>query len=132
MTVSTHLAPWGHYAILDCSECNLASIQSEETLRTWITEVLVAIEMEAIGGPIIARTGVDQADKEGFTLVQIIETGSIVAHFIDRDRHIYVDVFSCKEFTPEVVETCLKKHFGASIAVNKLMIPRNAAARAPE
>jgi S-adenosylmethionine decarboxylase len=52
-------------------------------------------------------------DKAGYTLVQLIETSNICAHFVDEDDTMYLDVFSCKPFDEKVVEALVVKHFGA-------------------
>lgn len=123
----SNLEPWGYHAIMDCNNVDLASIQDETNIRAWITDLLATIEMEPIGEPIIAKTGVGQADKEGYTAIQIIVTSSIVAHFIDRDRHIYIDIFSCKQFNPLACEDKIRQYFGQDTVVKKILLPRNAA-----
>jgi S-adenosylmethionine decarboxylase len=120
-------APWGFHAILDCSNVELVKIQSADNIRAWIADLLDKIEMTPIGSPIIEKTGVGMPDKEGYTAIQIIVTSSIVAHFIDRDRHIYIDVFSCKEFDASKVMDSIKTFFGADVKVNPIFLPRNAA-----
>ena len=123
---TTGFRPWGFHAIMDCSECDLVSIQDANNIKNWIADLLEKIDMQPIGEPIISKTGIGQADKEGYTAVQIIVTSSIVAHFIDRDRHIYIDVFSCKEFNPYVVEQSIKDFFGANTNIRTILLPRNA------
>lgn len=125
---TTTLRPWGFHAIMDCSDCDLAAIQDENNIKAWIADLLVKIDMQPIGGPIITKTGEGQPDKEGYTAIQIIVTSSIVAHFIDRDRHIYIDVFSCKEFNPYVVEDTIRTAFGENTKIRAILLPRNAGA----
>lgn len=119
-------APWGFHAIMDCNNVELDKIQSESNIKAWLADLLVKIDMTPIGDPIVAKTGVGMPDKEGFTAVQIIVTSNIIAHFVDRDRHIYIDVFSCKEFNPDLVEESIKQFFGSNTAIKKILLPRNA------
>jgi S-adenosylmethionine/arginine decarboxylase-like enzyme len=64
-------------------------------------------------------------DKEGFSMYQLIVTSNISAHFIDEARHIYLDVFSCKEFDIDTVKAVVNNYFNPSkIKVN--FIARNA------
>jgi S-adenosylmethionine/arginine decarboxylase-like enzyme len=121
------VVPWGFHGIFDCSECDLDKIQSADNIKSWLSALLVAIDMTPIGDPIVAMTGVGMPDKEGYTAIQIIVTSSIVAHFIDSTKHIYIDVFSCKEFDPTKVEDNIKTFFGTNTKINKMLIPRNAA-----
>jgi S-adenosylmethionine/arginine decarboxylase-like enzyme len=118
--------PWGFHGIFDCSGCALDKIQDADNIKSWIADLLVAIDMTPIGDPIVTMTGVGMPDKEGYTAVQIIVTSSIVAHFIDETQHIYIDVFSCKEFEPAKVEDTIKQFFAAE-KINKILLPRNAA-----
>ena len=119
--------PWGFHGIFDCSSCDLDKIQSADNIKAWLADLLVTIDMTAIGEPIVTLTGVGMEDKEGYTAVQIIVTSSIVARFIDSTKHIYIDVFSCKEFDPKKVETSITTFFGADTKINKILLPRNAA-----
>ena len=50
----------------------------------------------------------------GYTLVQLIETSSITAHFSENTGSIYLNVFSCKEFDPDDAAMFCKKYFGAN------------------
>lgn len=121
------IVPWGYHAIMDCSNVELSKIQSESNIRAWLADLLIKIDMTPVGDAIVALTGEGMPDKEGYTAVQIIVTSNIVAHFIDRDRHIYIDVFSCKEFNPLLVEESIKQFFGADTVIKKILLPRNAA-----
>lgn len=120
------IKPWGFHAIMDCSNVDLDKITDANNIKNWISDLVTKIDMVPIGAPIIELTGIGQPDKEGFTAVQIIVTSSIVAHFVNQDRHIYIDLFSCKEFDPVTVEVNIKQFFGAGAVIKKILIPRNA------
>jgi len=119
------VVPWGFHGIFDCSGCDLDKIQSADNIKSWLSSLLTAIDMTAVGDPIVTMTGVGMPDKEGYTAIQIIVTSSIVAHFIDSTQHIYIDVFSCKKFNPKTAEKVVKKHFSPTKIKAKLVI-RNA------
>lgn len=105
---------WGYHLILDCAGCDPARMSDHTVVDQWIRGLVRDINMEPIGEPRIEFTAGDFPDKAGFTVVQIIVTSSIVAHFIDRDGHIYLDVFSCREFDPRVVRQSMESSFGAT------------------
>jgi len=65
--------------------------------------------MVPYGKPQIVHFGT--GNKAGYTLVQLIETSNIVAHFVEEYDDMYLDVFSCKEFSPDTVETIVRNHF---------------------
>lgn len=103
---------WGYHLILDCSGLDSAAIKNPAVLDQWIRQLVQDINMKAHGQPIITYNG-EQPYHSGYTVVQIITTSSIVAHFIDEPASCYLDVFSCKPFDFETVKTSMIKHFGA-------------------
>lgn len=102
---------WGYHLHLDCSGCNNEAIKSHQTIYDFTKELVKAIDMIAYGEPQIINFGSE--DKAGYTLVQLIETSNIGAHFVNEYNHIYLDVFSCKIFDQKVVKQLVKKYFGA-------------------
>jgi S-adenosylmethionine/arginine decarboxylase-like enzyme len=65
--------------------------------------------MVAYGEPQIVRFG--SGNKQGYTLVQLIETSNICAHFVEENNSMYLDVFSCKDFDPAVVKQTVEDYF---------------------
>jgi S-adenosylmethionine/arginine decarboxylase-like enzyme len=65
--------------------------------------------MVAYGSPQIVRFG--SGNKQGYTLVQLIETSNICAHFVEENNSMYLDVFSCKDFDPAVVKQTVEEFF---------------------
>ena len=100
-------------------------MQDYANVDTWIRQLVKDIHMEPIGEPRIEYTAGEFPEKAGFTVVQVIVTSSIVAHFVDELQQIYLDVFSCKEFDSKVVEASVGKHFGVS-TVRKYFLTRQA------
>ena len=41
-----------------------------------------------------------RGDILGYSMVQLIETSDITAHFVEPTNDMYLDVFSCKKFNP--------------------------------
>ena len=102
---------WGYHAIIDAAECNNAAITSYDAIYKFAKELVRDIDMVAYGEPQIVNFG--SGDKAGYTLVQLIETSNICAHFVPSLNEMYLDVFSCKPFDERVVEDLVVKHFGA-------------------
>jgi len=109
--------PWGWHLVLNLYDCSLEKIQSAETIRQFVIDLCDLIEMRRFGEPTIVNFG-DDPRVTGYSLVQLIETSNICAHFADHSRAVYIDIFSCKKFDPEVAaEFCVKtfeagKHSG--------------------
>lgn len=102
---------WGYHSVFDCWDCDRTAIQDKNTVRNFITTLVKDIDMVPIGNPQISQTAIGQNDKEGFTAIQIIETSSITAHFINSTGSLYLDVFSCKKFDREIVQMLIKQFF---------------------
>jgi len=116
---------WGYHLILDCGGCDPLLMQNYANVNEWIVELVKDIDMQPIGAPRIEYTAGEFADKAGFTVVQVIVTSSIVAHFVDSLGQIYLDVFSCKLFDPAIVESSVKKRFNTT-SIRKYGLTRQA------
>lgn len=103
--------PWGYHLSLNCYECDGEAIKNYNTVYDFTKELVEAIDMVAYGEPQIVHFG--EGDKEGFTMVQLIETSNICAHFVNESNAVYLDVFSCKNFDPQDVEQVVRKYFVA-------------------
>ena len=114
---------WGYHLMLDCAGCN-ANIASADEIKKFITELVPAIDMIAHGQPLIEYM-LPGDPKQGYSLVQLIETSNICAHFMELDGTAYFDVFSCREFDPEIVRQVISKYF-APTAVREHFLHRQA------
>lgn len=100
---------WGYHLRLDAAGCN-DSIKDAESVARFATDLVSTIGMTAYGAPQIVRFG-DDPKVSGFTLVQLIETSNINAHFCDFTAEAYVDIFSCKPFDTDLAIACFARHF---------------------
>jgi len=105
-------AYWGYHLALDISNCDHAAITSFENINNFAIELVKRIDMVAYGAPQLIKFG--QGDLAGITLIQLIETSNIMAHFVDVDNTCYLDVFSCKEFDPAIVKKTIFDYFKTS------------------
>ena len=113
---------WGYHLILDCYEADKALITDAKHIADFAKTLVDRIDMVAYGEPQIIHFGED--DKQGFTLVQLIETSNIVAHFCDDSGNFYMDVFSCKPYSTIVVIDLIKEYFSPKL-VKERFIERN-------
>ena len=104
---------WGYHLILDCGQCDVAKMKDKDNVTDWITKLVPAIDMKPIGPPRVEYTAAEFPSKAGFTVVQVIITSDITAHFVDNLAQIYIDVFSCKPYDQSIVEESVRTHFGA-------------------
>ena len=102
----TNRAPWGYHVMVDVHGCDKEAISSREVIEGFVKALVERIDMKAYGEPQIVDFANHDPNKGGFTLVQLIETSNICAHFVSASGDAYFDVFSCKEFDlTGVVET---------------------------
>lgn len=107
--IQTENQYWGYHTILDGALCDGESIRSYENVYNFVKELVQEIDMVAYGEPQIVDFG--SGNKAGFTLVQLIETSNICAHFTNEDNSMYLDVFSCKPYDPQKVVEVAQKYF---------------------
>lgn len=100
---------WGYHLMLDCSNCSPA-ISDRNAIYQFVKQLVKDIDMIAHGEPIIEHL-LPGEDNAGYSLMQLITTSNITAHFVDSNHSAYIDVFSCKEFDIETVKSVVKQYF---------------------
>ena len=104
-------APWGQHLVLDFNGCPKELLADKENILDWSKELVQAIDMVAYGEPIIEHFATHSHEAAGYTLLQMIETSNIAAHFAENIGQVYIDIFSCKAFDVEVALGICKKYF---------------------
>jgi S-adenosylmethionine/arginine decarboxylase-like enzyme len=105
---------WGYHLAIDAANPRVDLINDADNIAAFTKALVERIDMVAYGEPQIVWFG--SGNKAGYTLVQLIETSNIAAHFVPDDQQggaaYYLDVFSCKTFDMQtVVDTC-REFFG--------------------
>ena len=100
---------WGWHLSLDASGCDLGKMTNYDNVYNFTKQLVKDIDMVAYGEPQIINFGT--GDKAGFTMVQLIETSNICAHFADDLRTVFLDVFSCKEYSRDIVISLVHQYF---------------------
>ncbi len=111
---------WGYHLILNAGGCVPNTIRSATSIGRFSETLVKRIDMVAYGAPQIVMFG--SGNKKGYTLVQLIETSNICAHFVEETDDIYLDVFSCKPFDPAEVETVVRESFGPAQISTKFVL----------
>jgi S-adenosylmethionine/arginine decarboxylase-like enzyme len=114
---------WGFHLILDCAGCDEYAIRDYNVIYNFTKQLVNDIDMVAYGEPMIVNFG--SGDKAGYTLVQLIETSNICAHFVNENNTMYLDVFSCKEFDDQIVIDLVLQYFYAK-TVKQTFLKRQA------
>lgn len=114
------IAPWGWHLALNLYDCSLERITSAEVIHDFVIELCERIEMRRFGEPTIVHFG-DEPRVSGYSLVQLIETSNICAHFANASRAAYLDIFSCKQFEPQTAADFCIAAFQAGRAAGVFM-----------
>lgn len=114
---------WGYHLIVNARNCRPAAIRSAEAITLFSKSLVTKIDMVPYGEPQVVLFGT--GNKKGYTLVQLIETSNICAHFVEETNDMYLDVFSCKPFLAKDVMNVLDEHF-APQHTNSLLLRRDA------
>ena len=104
---------WGIASSIDIYDCDSDSIRDADKIRQFVIELCDLIEMRRFQDTVVVNFGEDER-VAGFSMVQLIETSLISAHFANLTNTTYLDVFSCKPYDPEVVAEFARKFFGGS------------------
>jgi hypothetical protein len=105
------LRTWGKHLVLDAGGCSPKMIGCPIVIKNFTTDLVRRIDMVAYGDPQIVMFGT--GNKKGYTLIQLIETSNIAAHFVEENNSMYLDVFSCKDFDPSIVKETVREYFDA-------------------
>jgi len=116
---------WGYHTLLDCSNCDRTAITSPDVLEKWVKTLVEEIKMVAYGEPQIIHFGHNDVKLEGWTVIQLIETSNIIAHFNDHTGEGYIDIFSCKDYDVDVAVKTVQKFFSPE-KIRKNFITRQA------
>jgi S-adenosylmethionine/arginine decarboxylase-like enzyme len=116
---------WGYHLLLDCSGCDKDAIINPEVLRDWVNTLVDRIEMVPYGEPQIIHFGHNEYHLAGWTVIQLIETSNIIAHFNDNTCEGYIDIFSCKEYDEDDAINTIVEFFNPK-KIRKTFLTRQA------
>lgn len=111
---------WGYHLIIDSSKCLGHRIRNKSNIVMFAKTLVRRIDMVPFGEPQVQHFG--SGNKAGYTLVQLIETSNITAHFVEETDDMYLDVFSCKPFEVRTVETLVDSFFEPSFKNTRFLI----------
>jgi S-adenosylmethionine/arginine decarboxylase-like enzyme len=101
---------WGIASSFDIYECDPETIRNADKIRDFVARLCDLIEMKRFGETTVVHFGEDEK-VAGFSMIQLIETSLISAHFANLTNTVYLDVFSCKPYDPAVVEKFAQEFF---------------------
>lgn len=110
----TQTDDFGQELVLNLYDCDLEKISSGEHIKKFaVTLCDEVIFMKRYGETLVPHFGHENPVTSGYSLVQLIETSSITAHFSEFKRAVYLNIFSCKWFDAKKAEEFSKEWFGS-------------------
>jgi len=109
-------AVWGVASSIDIYDCEPELIRSADYIRQFVVDLCELIEMRRFGQTQVVHFGENER-VAGFSMVQLIETSLISAHFANLTNVTYLDVFSCKPYDPDVVRDFAQRYFGGRSSI---------------
>lgn len=113
---------FGAELILDLHGCDPEIIRSRKKLETFVRRLVRRIKMKAFGEPFLEHFGHKDPVTSGYSLVQLIETSSITAHFSEGKNSVYMNIFSCKSFDREDCKKFCMEYFKAKRVHNRYFV----------
>lgn len=111
---------YGMEVVVDLYKCKAKF--TAESITRFLKELVDKIKMEPVGDPVV---WVDDTSEElhikGVSALQWIKTSNIIVHAIDHTRLVLLNVFSCKEFDPEVVVNLSKQYFNPQKCISSVV-----------
>jgi S-adenosylmethionine/arginine decarboxylase-like enzyme len=114
---------WGIASAIDIYGCNPIKIRNADEIRRFVVELCDLIKMKRFGETQVIHFGEDER-VSGYSMVQLIETSLISAHFANLTNTTYLDVFSCKPYDPETVKAFSENFFGGSHSILNVTLRR--------
>lgn len=113
---------YGQELILNLYDCDLTIISSEKEIKRFVIQLCDdVIHMKRYGEPLIPHFGHENPITSGYSLVQLIETSSVTAHFSEYKKSVYINIFSCAWFDPEKTAKFCKDFFKAGHVTSRFM-----------
>ncbi len=104
---------FGWELILDLYDCNSKTISDDKAIRNFAKELWRVINVISDDEPSTPSLSENIKHKKGYSLVQLIDTNSIIGHFSEYTYSVYLNIFSVKKFEIEKVERFSKEYFEA-------------------
>ncbi len=105
---------YGQELTLNLYECSPEKISSGEEIKKFVIELCDnVIKMKRYGEAFIPHFGHENPMTSGYSLVQLIETSSVTAHFSEYKKSIYLNIFSCAWYDPQKTRDFCVKFFEA-------------------
>ena len=104
---------FGEELVIDMSGCDQDIIKSKGKMKEFAVTLCDVINMERYGETIVEDFGHAKSRTSGFSVIQLIETSSIVVHISNYWGYACLNIFTCAKFDPKLVIKFTKEFFKA-------------------
>jgi S-adenosylmethionine/arginine decarboxylase-like enzyme len=113
---------FGWELILDIYQCNPTKVRSIDEIVAFIKKLCSEVLDIKLHGETWAEWfGQHRPVNTGYTVVQLVETSSVIAHFSELKNSVYLEIFSCKPYDPAVVSNFCRDFFEAEKVVEHFL-----------
>lgn len=114
------MKPYGYELIIDLHECNPEKFNRKD-IDKFLDTLCKLIDMEKEDLHFWDYDGEEEEYKKapdhlkGTSAVQFIKTSTIVIHTLDILKRVYINIFSCKIFTPVDTRDFVRDYFDGKV-----------------
>src|SRR3989344_9415684 len=106
---------WGRSASVDLHYCDPNLVKDPLAISRFVRALAKELKMKRVGPTQVKRFG--HGKLRGYSMIQFIETSTITAHFDEQGNRAFIDIFSCKKYSPKKVALFCKKYFKAKDSI---------------
>jgi S-adenosylmethionine/arginine decarboxylase-like enzyme len=118
---------WGYHLLVDLGGCD-NNINDMEYVKAFIQRLVKILDMHPIGAPVVVH--VDSEEGKGVSAVQLITTSTITFHGDENGNQAFIDIFSCKPYSVEIVLSFINRVFTPK-TIKHGFLYRNATSKDP-
>jgi len=120
---------YGAELILDIHKCDVETF-TRSSIAQYFERLCKLIDMEAHDFYFWDYDNMDMTKEEwdalppevsGISAIQFIMTSNITIHALDKLRRVYVNIFSCKDFDPQMAEVFSRKWFRGTVISSQVI-----------
>lgn len=110
---------WGKSCNINLYGCNPALLRNPKDLCRFVSALCSLLKMKLVGRAHVKRFG--KGYRGGHSVMQFIETSTIVIHCDEKEQRAFIDIFTCKRFDHRKAVRFCKNWFRAARADYQIM-----------
>ena len=104
---------WGYSTHINIFDCSSDKIRSMDGTSEFLLKLTSYIKMTPYGNPQVIHFGKDPI-VTGISANIFLEESNICLHLVEQDNSAFIDIFSCKKYSPDEAFDFCKFYFEAS------------------